>query len=85
MLLTHGYDIEVEAARRQKEKDGGVEELLLPRGSVVKESAPGEEPEEDARGRPEMDDQERTSDPEAALRGKQPKPSSPDGSMDNVE
>ena len=33
-------------------------------------------------GRPEMDNTERTSDPEAAMRGKQPKPSNPEGSME---
>lgn len=49
----------------------------------VKEEEPKQEDtvEETKIGRPEMTDDERTSDPEAALRGKQPKPSNPEGSM----
>ena len=33
------------------------------------------------RGRPTMDDTERSSDPAKAATGKQPKPSNPEGSM----
>lgn len=37
------------------------------------------------RGRPELDNEERNSDPDAAMRGKQPKPSNPEGSMNDSE
>ena len=37
--------------------------------------------ESDGRGRPEMDDSERSSDPAKSLTGKQPKPSNPEGSL----
>lgn len=40
-----------------------------------------QETEETHIGRPELDDSERTSDPENAIRSKQPKPSNPEGSM----
>ena len=35
-------------------------------------------------GRPEMDNTERTSDPSSSETGRQPKPSNPEGSMDDA-
>ena len=63
-----------------------MEQSLKPAIEVKEEEPKQEETveettEETKIGRPEMTDDERTSDPEAALRGKQPKPSNPEGSM----
>ena len=76
MLETQGYSLEMERQVRESEKSDGTDETMLPRElgneSFVQEKV----------GRPEKDESERTSDPEAAVRGKQPKPSNPEGSMD---
>ncbi len=78
MMNTHGYSLEVEREKREQEKSDGTDEVMLPREigntTYVQNKA----------GRPQVDDSERTSDPEAALRGKEPKPSNPEGSMDEV-
>lgn len=59
-----------------------MEQSLKPAIEVKEEEPKQEETVEETKiGRPEMTDDERTSDPEAALRGKQPKPSNPEGSM----
>lgn len=81
MLLTHGYDIEEESARRKQEKEEGIEELMLPR-TPAKNNQQEDPLAEDERGRPEMTEDERSSDQESAIRSKQPKPSSPEGSLD---
>lgn len=76
MLETQGYSLDIEKAQREKEATDGTDEAFMPRAM----EAPQEEGSDGA-GRPEMDDSERTSDPDAAQRGKQPKPSNPEGSM----
>ena len=87
MLETQGYSMEREIERRQAESKNGSDEVLAPRDVVVKQlltpSEPDPPPNQETPkiGRPEMEDEERNSDPEAAIRGKQPKPSNPDGSM----
>jgi len=78
MLKTQGYSIEVERENRKKEKTDGTDETLLPRDVS---NANASSSTSDKVGRPEMDDSERTSDPDAAIRGKMPKPSNSDGSM----
>ncbi len=73
MLQTHGYDMEQEEERKKSDP---------PRQNEVKVSTP--EPSDSGqakRGRPTMDDTERSSDPAKAATGKQPKPSNPEGSM----
>lgn len=84
MMETHGYSLDVEKAQRAKESTDGTDETLMPRDATnaatdgASESADGEDGKV---GRPEMTDDERHSDPDAAMRGKQPKPSNEDGSM----
>ena len=73
MLETHGYSLDREKNQREKEKKDGTDEALRPRDEAPQEK-------EDV-GRPELDNTERTSDPESSERGKQPKPSSPEGSL----
>ena len=75
MLETHGYSMDKEAEQRQEEAKK-VDEIMIPRDQMVSNDT-------NKVGRPELDDSERTSDPGAADRGKQPKPSNPEGSMDN--
>lgn len=72
MLESHGYDMEAEKDQREKEIQDGVEEVLQVRalsGTMQSNNA--------GSGRPEMTNEERHSDPDAAERGKQPKPSNP--------
>lgn len=85
MLKTQGYSLEVERENREKEKSDGTDEVMLPREigntTYVDNSSSSTI---NKVGRPEMDNDERTSDPDAAARGKQPKPSNPEGSMDDA-
>jgi len=74
MMETNGYSIDVERTQRQKESSGGFDDDLAPR------DAPKNASSNETVGRPTKDDSERTSDPDAAERGRQPKPSRPDGS-----
>lgn len=78
MLETHGYSLDIEKELKTKEKDDGTKELFVPEETKKQNNESGDN---DGAGRPEMDDSERKSDKESALRGKQPKPSSPEGSL----
>ena len=74
MLDIHGYDMDQEVERRQKENENGTTDLLTPRDAKDDEST-------GTPGRPALDDSERQSDPADAQTGRQPKPSSPEGSL----
>jgi hypothetical protein len=80
MMETNGYSIDLEKERREKEASDGTDEVLQMRNQKSGTQSDSNQKE----GRPELDDSERTSDPDAAQRGKQPKPSNPEGSMDNT-
>lgn len=81
MLETQGYSLELERTRREQENADGTNEIL-----VSRDAAPATPSEGEGKvGRPTMDDNERTSDPDAAQRGKQPKPSNEGGSMGDDE
>ena len=75
MIETQGYSLEVEKEIREKEKSDGTDETMSPR-----QMTPVAE-ENNGAGRPTLDNDERKSDPEAAIRSKQPKSSNPEGSM----
>ena len=77
MMDMQGYSLEKERALRDKEREDGTDEAMQPRPLA------GQVPVEEETGRPEMTDEERNSDPDAAERSKHPKPSNPDGSMDD--
>ena len=80
MMDIQGYDMAQEFERRTKEDALGVTDTLTPRSCDTNKNE--EEEEEPGKvGRPKMDDSERNSDPADAVTGKQPKPSSPDGSL----
>lgn len=85
LLEKNGYDLSQEKTRRQSEKTDGVDELLVPRtgnnGAAAQDSGSTDSNKTNKGGRPEMSNEERNSDPENAARGKQPKPSNPEGSM----
>ena len=74
MLENHGYDLEKEREQREQEIKDGVEEVMQARAlagtAIVSKDNEG--------GRPELTNEERHSDPDAAERGKQPKPSNPE-------
>lgn len=89
MMEQYGYSIDREAEQRKREAED-FDNVLIPRDRMQTTAEDTAEPEstddgEDNRGRPEMTDEERNSDPDAAMRGKQPKPSSPEGSMGDSE
>lgn len=75
LLDAYGYSLDKEVEQRKTEAEE-IDDILVDRTKNEASSNEGA-------GRPELDDSERTSDPDAAERGKQPKPSSPEGSMDN--
>ena len=76
MLNTQGYSVEIEKSLREKESKDGTDEALMPRDSIQNNNPTGKV------GRPEMDDADRTSDPANSARGKAPKPTNPDGSLE---
>ena len=77
MLESQGFSIEVEKTQLSKEESDGTNETMVPRENRVTQ----QNNETGKVGRPTLDDDERTSDPDAAMRGKQPKPSNDEGSM----
>ena len=90
ILESHGYSLEMEQEQKEEEQKNGVPELFRPYADIAAEKAaeaapasaePADNSDEETRGRNELEDSERTSDKESALRGKQPKPSNPEGSM----
>lgn len=85
MMETQGYSMDLEAEQREQEKKDGVDEILQNRQVTQNAAQPQSTERKDGPGRPEKDDSERTSDPENAIRGKMPKPSSPEGSMGDEE
>lgn len=73
MLQMHGYDMDQEQERKKSE---------APVTSPIEKPESQESSENESKqGRPTLDDSERTSDPMKSLTGKQPKPSSPEGSL----
>lgn len=77
MLETNGYSLDKEKLQLEKEAEDGTTELMHP-----KDQSSAEESDSNM-GRPTMDNDERTSDPENAKRSAQPKPSNPEGSESN--
>ena len=71
-LETYGYSPDKELKQRQKEAEEA-DSVFVSREWNVAQA-------EDA-GRPKVDESDRKSDPDSANRSKQPKPSSPEGSM----
>ena len=82
MLDLQGYSLEMEREARQQEKSDGTDKDMMPRETLVSGNESKDSDSQSKVGRPKKDDTERTSDPEASNRGKQPKPSNPEGSMD---
>lgn len=94
MLSAHGYDLAQEEGRRAKEAAQGIVNPEVVPTDINNDGVPDApkrgrtqdvnnvfDVDEAKIGRPELDDDERTSDPANALRGKQPKPSNEDGSL----
>lgn len=75
LLDAYGYSLDKEFEQRKTEAEE-IDDVLVDRTKAEVTEGTGET------GRPELNDSERTSDPDAAERGKQPKPSNPDGSME---
>lgn len=93
LMETNGYSLDVEKAQREKEQSDGTDEIMRPRDEDVNDAGSADDAgtntednkdgkiNKETRGRKTMDDDERHSDPDAAQRGKMPKPSNPEGSM----
>ena len=80
MLNAQGYSLEMERENREKEQSDGTDEVMAPRQVAGKTTT--DATTNNKVGRPTMEDDERKSDPKDSETGKQPKPSSPEGSMD---
>lgn len=85
MLDMNGFAIEHELELRKNEMDE-TDEILKNRDQQAAESSSGLTDntgtgDKNGAGRPEMTNEERSSDPESAMRGKMPKPSNPEGSL----
>lgn len=80
MLELHGYDMKQEAGRVKRE---GQEGVLRPQPGEQEGAAQTTQPagQTGKVGRPEVDDDQRTSDKSKAYTGKAPKPSNPEGSL----
>lgn len=81
LLQNHGYDYKQEVTRMQDEQNSGSHALF-----TKYKTTPTEDADETAKskiGRPELSDEERTSDVGKAMTGKQPKPSNPEGSLND--
>jgi len=82
MMEVQGYSLEVERETREKEKKDGTDEVMVPREISNSQYITYDTTKtNNTVGRPTLDTTERTSDPESAVTGKQPKPSNPEGSM----
>jgi hypothetical protein len=75
LLDAYGYSIDKETEQRKTEAEEN-DPILVNRDKAEVDTGDV--------GRPELDDTERTSDPDAADRSKNPKPSSPEGSRDDT-
>lgn len=80
MLQEHNIDMGQEVERKQKEIADGTHDLLRNTEEPKSDNASDEK---NKVGRPELSNEERTSDPGKAQTGKQPKPSNPEGSLED--
>lgn len=82
MMETNGYSIDIEKEKKEEEKKQKIDDVFIPRDVVTTNmTKPEESSDKDGVGRKELDNDQRKSDPENAIRGKMPKPSSPEGSL----
>lgn len=86
LLQYHGFDYDQEVYRKSHEVENGNHALLskdfVPTNQGDSSETQGDEPKNKV-GRPELSDEERTSDVGKAMTGKQPKPSNPEGSLED--
>lgn len=74
MMDSYGYSVSKEKKERENEAADGTDAVMIPRDQMnVKQPAVNPEEETNPVGRPEKSDEERTSDPENAIRSKQAK------------
>lgn len=86
MLQLHGFDYEQEVYRKTQEVEDGSYILMnkeAMNNAINNDSDSGNPGEEAKVGRPTLSDDERTSDVGKAMTGKQPKPSNPEGSLED--
>lgn len=81
LMETYDLDVQMEYERKKKELEEGYEDVFVKPGTK-QNNEPGETGQ---RGRPTMSDDERQSDPGNSETGRQPKPSSENGSEQHEE
>lgn len=79
-LKTYGIDDEAEFDQKKSEQAAGYDEVFVKPGTTVTKEEKEETDGDNPVGRPTMDDSERQSDPGNSETGRQPKPSSEEGS-----
>lgn len=81
LLKNYGIDVETEFEIKKKEISAGYPEVFVKPGSVNTQNTSDNEGDNEGKiGRPTLDDSERQSDPGNSETGRQPKPSSEEGS-----
>lgn len=87
LMEANGYSLDREKVQREKEASDGTDETMVPRDVQQQAQLDNDTGNSGSvsvtRGRKTLDTDERTSDPDAARRGAQPKPSNPEGSEGN--
>lgn len=78
LLKNYGIDVETEFEKKKKEIAAGQREVFVKPGTLSNDNIG--EGNSGTVGRPTLDDSERQSDPANSVTGRQPKPSSPEGS-----
>ena len=90
LMEANGYSLDREKVLREKEASDGTDEVMVPREEQRISQNDNSQSDNngtltETRGRKTMNDEERSSDPDNARRGAQPKPSNPEGSEGNDE
>ena len=80
MLEAHGVDADMEYERMKQEKENGYDDVFVKPGSSNKQDDNDTSGNNTGRGRPTLDDSDRNSSTDNSETGRNPKPSSPNGS-----
>lgn len=83
MLQAHGHDYDQEVSRKTQEVEDGSYALMHKDAIDIGQSNNAGTDGDAKQGRPVLPDDERTSDVGKAMTGKQPKPSNPEGSLED--
>ena len=82
LMQSYGLDMNQEVERKKTEEAQGVHAVLAPSDKDNCRETADKAADNGIRGRPTLDEEERHSDPANSQTGRQPKPSNPDGSIE---